>query len=90
MKVKKKVTGQWATILINSGNTHNFVDIAMARRSSLPIEIGANVKVLMANGDQLSSEGLGQNIKFCVLGYSFETNLFVIDLAGCHVVLGVR
>lgn len=52
------MSSQWATILIDFGSTHNFVNTAAARRSGLPIEIRANVKVLMANGDQLSNEGL--------------------------------
>lgn len=80
---------QWATILIDLGSIHNFVDTAVARRSKLPIQIGENVRVQVTNGDQLISERLGQNIMLSILGYSFAVDLFVIDLAGCDMVLGV-
>lgn len=66
IKIKGKIVGQWATILIDSGSIHNFVDTVVARKVQLPIEIGKNLKVLMANRDQLLSEGLGQNVKFCI------------------------
>lgn len=90
MKLKEKVAGQWATILIDSSNTHNFVDVAVTRKAKLPTEIGKNVKVLVANGDQFLSEGFWLNIKFCIQGYSFEIDLFVINLVGCDVILRVQ
>lgn len=37
MKVKGKVIRQWATILIDYGNTHNFVDAVVAWKSQFPI-----------------------------------------------------
>lgn len=83
------MSGQWATILIDFGSTHNFVNTTAVRRFGLLIEIGTDVKVLVANGDQLSNEGLWQNIKLCIQGYSFETNLFVINLVGCDVAMEV-
>lgn len=90
MKVIGKVASQKATTLIDSDSTLNFMDTAVAKRSKLSIEIGENVNVLMANGDQLLTKGLDQNVKFCLHGYSFETDLFVIDLVGCDVVVGVQ
>lgn len=40
------------------------------------------------NGDQLINDGKGQGIKFNIQGFLFSMVLFVLELAGCDMVLG--
>lgn len=90
MRVKGKVAGLWVVILIDSSSTHNFVDPTIAKRSKFLVCMKENVKVRVANGDQLLSEGKGQGVKVNIQGVIFSIDLFVLDLAGCDVVLGIQ
>lgn len=51
-------------ILIDSGNTHNFVGPTIVKRSKFPICVKKNMRVRMANGDQLFSKGKKQGVKY--------------------------
>lgn len=44
--------------LVDSGSTHNFIDFKVAKRLNLAIEAGPNLKVLVANGVKLCTQGL--------------------------------
>ncbi|XP_035548740.1 uncharacterized protein LOC118349222 [Juglans regia] len=90
MRVMGRVNGQGIVILIDSGSTHNFLDSGVARRVKLPICADKKVKVRVANGDQVVSEGLGKNVKVLVQGNAFTIDLFVMELVGCHMVLGIQ
>lgn len=37
IRVKGKVASQWVLILVDSGNTYNFLDSTMDKRAKLPI-----------------------------------------------------
>lgn len=71
-RVKGKMARQWAIILIDSSNAHNFVDTVEVRRSKFPVCAKEKVKVQVANGDHLISEGKGQNIIVNSQRYSFS------------------
>lgn len=60
--MKGKIVGQWVVILIDSGSTHNFVDIAIANRSKFPTCTHEKVERQVANGEQLVNEGKGQRV----------------------------
>lgn len=77
-------------VLIDSGSTHNFLDSGVAKKAKLPICAEKNVRVRVANGDHVVSEGLGRNVKVLMQGNFFTVNLFVMELVGCHMVLGIH
>lgn len=72
---------------MDSGITHNFLDSSIAKRAKLPIYTGEKVTARVANGDQLTSEGVGKDVKILVQGNYFTVNLFVMELVGCDMVL---
>lgn len=45
-------------VLVDFGSTHNFIDFKVARRLKLVIEPKPSLKVLVANGVKLSTQGL--------------------------------
>lgn len=46
------------TEVINSGSTHNFVDLKLVRRSNLLVEQFGQLKIMMADGGSLTTKGL--------------------------------
>lgn len=57
MCVKGRIDSVGVTILIDSGNTHNFLDPTLLAKVQLSITTEERVKVKMANGDRMDSEG---------------------------------
>jgi hypothetical protein len=53
---------QRVVILLDSGCTHNFLDPAALRRAHLPIDVGVALKVHVAYGATIESEGLCQSV----------------------------
>ncbi|XP_042983164.1 uncharacterized protein LOC122312586 [Carya illinoinensis] len=90
MRVKGKVGSQWATILIDTGSTHNFLDPAVVIKGQLPINQERRVRVRVASGEQLLSEGESVQTRFNIQGISFVDNMHVLVLAGCDMVLGIQ
>ncbi|KAG2701180.1 hypothetical protein I3760_06G032300 [Carya illinoinensis] len=82
MRVKGKVGSQWATILIDTGSTHNFLDPAVVIKGQLPINQERRVRVRVASGEQLLSEGESVQTRFNIQGISFVDNMHVLVLAG--------
>ncbi|KAJ0101096.1 hypothetical protein Patl1_04621 [Pistacia atlantica] len=73
MRVTGTVANRSAFILIDSGNTHNFMDPSIAKKANLPISQTTNFTVMVANRDKLSSEGKCSNTKLSVQGIPMVT-----------------
>lgn len=57
MKVYISVGDAVAVALLDSGSSHNFVDVDMAQRASIRLKPNANLSVVVANGERISSSG---------------------------------
>jgi len=80
---------QRVVILLDFGSTHNFLDPAVLRRAHLPVDVGVTLKVRVANGATVASEGLCHSVSLKLQSHSFITDFYLIPLAGCDMVLGV-
>lgn len=90
MRVVGKIGNQPITILIDSGSTHNFLYPSILSKTSLHVLTNDKVKVKVANGDQIQSEGRIKNVPVAVQNMKFSTDMYLLMLAGCDVVLGVQ
>lgn len=88
-RVKGNVGGQSVVILIDSGSTHNFVDPMVARKDRMRVTRVDKVQVKVANEEVLASEGSCDKVKVSIQGRNFITDIYVLPLAGCDMVLGV-
>jgi hypothetical protein len=77
-------------ILIDSGNTHNFVDTKLVATLGLHPMGHDEIKVQIANGQEIVSPGRSKEVEVKMKGYAFQTNLFILPLAGCYAVLGIH
>jgi hypothetical protein len=78
------------TVLIDSGSTHNFVDVELVSLLGLQLVQHKGVEVRVANGQLVPSPGKCQAVNLKLQDFSFSTEFFVLPLAGCQVVLGVK
>jgi len=77
-------------IIIDSGSTHNFVDTKLATTLGIRPVKQDGIMVQIANGQEMRSPGRSQGVEVKVQGTVFRTELFILPLAGCDVVLGIQ
>ena len=77
-------------ILIDSGSTHNFIDIALWKELQLPISTKDCFEVKVANGAILKTKGACFAVQIKIQGSCFGVDLNVLSLGGCDVVLGTQ
>lgn len=61
----------------------------MSRGLSWRQKKGEDIRVRVANGELLSSEGKSEDLKIQIQGNCFRTDTYVLSLAGCDMVLGI-
>lgn len=77
-------------ILIDTGSTNNFLDPAVVKKSGLPVNEKERVKVRVASGEMLPSEG-----KITLVRAKIQNSIFLVDIhafimVGCDMVLGTQ
>jgi hypothetical protein len=90
MRVSGYLGNLKVVILIDSGSTHNFMDAALIHKLQLLVNKASVVRVQVANGEVIVSEGKCDGVKVTVQEQSFTFDSYVIVLAGCDIVLGIQ
>ena len=78
------------TILVDSGSSHNFVDIGLVRRLKGRLDTWHTFNVKIADGGKVSTQGTLSQVPIRIQDYECITDLYAIPLGGCDVVLGVQ
>ncbi|XP_026378796.1 uncharacterized protein LOC113273262 [Papaver somniferum] len=76
------------SILIDTGSTHRFIDSALAASLQCSIAQTGNLLVTVANGDKTVSSGICSQLKWTMQGHKFYSDLRLLHLGGCDIVLG--
>ncbi|XP_019053919.1 PREDICTED: uncharacterized protein LOC109114927 [Nelumbo nucifera] len=90
MQLRAQVAGKPVRILVDSGNTHNFISKQVALQLKLPVEGRPQLQVAVANGERVHSPGICRNIQIQVESEPFSADLFVLPLDEFDIVLGVK
>ena len=90
MRVWGRINNQEMVILIDSGSTHNFLDVALWKSLQLPLSTQDCFEVKVANGAVLQTEGVCHVVQLKIQGTLFSVDLNVLPLGGCDVVLGTQ
>ena len=77
-------------ILIDSGSTHNFLDISLAKKLGCRLEEIAGQTITVADGYKLQCLYVCKGFKWKLHNAIFETNMLIIPLGSCDMVLGVQ
>jgi hypothetical protein len=74
-------------VLIDSGSTHNFVDVHLAALLGIQPKGQDAIKVRIANGQKVTSLGKSSHTPLKFQGIEFVVQLYVLPLA--DLVLGI-
>ena len=76
--------------LVDSGSTHNFLDISLARKLGCENETIPGKSVMVADGNNLLCHSVCKKFTWSVAGHEFTTEVMLIPLGSCDMVLGIQ
>ncbi|GJY63672.1 retrotransposon-related protein [Tanacetum coccineum] len=82
MRVKGNVLNPLLHILIDSGSTHNFLDVHKAKQLGFQIKKTCPLNVSMAGGSKLISQYMVKNFQWKIQGVLFNTDVMLLPLGG--------
>lgn len=77
------------TVLIDSGNTHNFIDQAIVNQFGLLIEKNQKLHVMVANKDKNNCAGWCKGLTMNIQGCPITADYYILPVAACPLVLGM-
>ncbi|KAL0295287.1 UNVERIFIED_CONTAM: Transposon Tf2-12 polyprotein [Sesamum angustifolium] len=90
MRVTGNVRDKPVHILIDTGSTHNFLDLETAKRLGCKLDNTKSFPVAIANGNKMYSSFAYKNFGWKMQGVPFTADMMILPLGGCDVVLGVQ
>lgn len=69
---------------------HNFLDASLARKARVLLDKNCQIRVKVANGEEVISEGKCRAVHLQLEKLTFKVDAYVIILAGCDMVLGIH
>jgi hypothetical protein len=77
-------------ILVDSGNTHNFIHHFLSQEIFSYICVFNNFKIVISNGGSMKCGGRCENVCLQIGQYNLKCHMFSIDMGGFEIVLGVE
>lgn len=90
MKVLGSIKNCPVVILIDSGNSHNFVDSVLVKTINGQLKTAHYFSVKIADGGKVNTTGSLEAVSLKIQDYQCTTDLYAMALGGCDVVLGVQ
>jgi hypothetical protein len=75
-------------VLVDGGSTLNFIQTHVARTLGLDHTPSPTLKVIVGNGDELTSDRVCKAVPIVIQGNTFVVDLYTLNLSGPDVVLG--
>ncbi|GJS25500.1 retrotransposon-related protein [Tanacetum coccineum] len=88
MRIKGHVGKQDVHILVDSGSTHNFVDVQCAKKLGCEIRSICPLQVEVSRGNQMLSTSTCRGFTWTLQGQNFTSDVMLLPLGGCDMVLG--
>jgi hypothetical protein len=83
------VHGHHLLTLLDSGSTHNFINVGVICHLQLVTSDSANMRVTVANLDRVACEGVAHNVALSIDREDFSISCYGIDLGVFNLVLGI-
>lgn len=90
LRLLGQVSKQIVVILIDGGNTHNFVQERLVKNLGLMSQPTQSLRVMVGNGNEVDCHRIFQGITVHVQGRVIIIDLHVLPLCGADIVLGVQ
>lgn len=88
MKVHGTIQGQYLTILLDSGSTHNFMDSRLLKRYGWFCSPTQQFEVMIADGGRVTSPSCCRGIPLFLGDYHCLVDLFALPLGGVTLCWG--
>lgn len=90
MKVNGLVMNCPAIFLVDSGSSHNFIDISLVKHLKGQLDTTHPFTVKITNGGSLTSTGCLAKVLFRIQNYATILDFYAIHLSGCDIVMGIQ
>ncbi|VFQ92913.1 unnamed protein product [Cuscuta campestris] len=90
LRLTGRVSNSDVHVLIDRGNTHNFVHPNFISRLQIPVFMVTPFRVYVGNGDSLPWDKQCLGLTLRLQGTSFPVDVFVLPIHGQDIVLGVQ
>jgi hypothetical protein len=90
MKVYVSISDTVVVALLDSGSSHNFLDVQMAHRAGLRLHSRSGLSVAVANSERIASPSPVDNQAVFIGGEAFTIDLYTLPLGEYDMVLGVQ
>ncbi|XP_042027248.1 uncharacterized protein LOC121774436 [Salvia splendens] len=90
MRITGRVSKKAIHILIDSGSTHNFLDLHLAKKLGLQLTPVKSVMVDVADGNRLECKSMCKGMRWWLRGTPFVTDVILLPLGNCDMVLGIQ
>jgi hypothetical protein len=90
LKVIGCIKDQKVIILVDSGNTHNFIHRCIAQETRYYIHVVNNFQIIISNGGSMKCGGRCENVRLQIGDYDLKYHMFAIDMGFCDIVLGAN
>ncbi|MCH80314.1 Ty3/gypsy retrotransposon protein, partial [Trifolium medium] len=87
VKFQGSIHGVEVLILVDSGATHNFISQKLVHQMDWPT---AQMKVKLGDGGQVMTQGVCRGMEVCVGENKLSPELYLFDLGGIDMVLGIE
>ena len=90
LKLKGHIKNENVTVLVDTGSTHNFLDIRVARKLKLFVHPVPDMRVMVADGKKIKKVEKCHKVKLQIQDFNLESELYTLPLGGVDIVLGVQ
>ena len=90
MRVTVFVKNKPLHILVDSGSTHNFLDVEVAKKLGCKLEKVGPMRVDVVNGSSLACVAACKGLTWTLQGTKFITDVLLLPLGNCDMVLGIQ
>ncbi|GJR30316.1 retrotransposable element Tf2 [Tanacetum coccineum] len=90
IRVKAYVGKHTVHVLIDSGSTHNFLDLRVAKKLGCKLKATCSMDVSVANRQIMNGSYECKGFKWTLQGVEFTSDVLILPLGGCEMVLGVQ
>ncbi|GJW38195.1 hypothetical protein Tco_0064040, partial [Tanacetum coccineum] len=90
LQLSSVIKKQIVSMLVDTGSTHSFINISVARRLGLKLIAIPTKIVSVANGLKIPIQFIIKSLKWCTNGVEFEADFFAMPIGGYDVVLGIN
>lgn len=90
MRVKGWYYKKLLNILLDSGSTHNLLDLHKAKKLGCKLIAVKHMSITSGGGHKLEAPYIYKGFKWSILNQEFVTDVYVLPLASCDLILGVQ